>query len=210
MVAAAALPVAGLTAYHALRGVARLREAQTLFLWGGAGAVGTMAILIAKSVGARAFVTASSDERRALAVRLGAELALDPRDPALEERVRAVAPDGVDVVLDTLGAETFPRSFSLVKKGGQLLLCGMIAGREAMLSIHQTYLRHLSIHGVYLGSREELAALVDLVQLGLLTPHVGTKLPLERAGEGHALLEQRRSLGKIVLSCQELEPPCLR
>jgi NADPH:quinone reductase-like Zn-dependent oxidoreductase len=169
-----------------------------------------MAILIARSVGARAFVTASSDERRALAVRLGAELALDPRDAALEERVRAVAPDGVDVVLDTLGAETFPKSFSLVKKGGQLLLCGMIAGREAPLSIHQTYLRHLSIHGVYLGSRDELATLVDLVQEGLLTPHVGAKLPLERAGEGHALLEQRRNLGKIVLSCKEPESPCLR
>lgn len=198
---AAALPVAGLTAYHALSGVARLQPGETLFLWGGAGTVGTMAIQIAKHLGARSIVTASSDGRRGLALRLGAALALDPRDPALEEKVRTLAPAGVDVVLDTLGAETFARSFALVKKGGRLLLCGMIAGREAPLSIHQAYLRHLSIHGLYLGSRDELVELVDLVERGLVTPHVGATLPLERAVEGQALLAQRKNLGKIALLC---------
>ena len=84
--AAAALPVAGLTAYHALVGVADLCEGETLFLWGGAGALGTLAIRIARSLGARPIVTASTDEKRALASRLGAELALDPRTPRWRRR----------------------------------------------------------------------------------------------------------------------------
>ena len=195
---AAALPVAGLTAFHGLR-VADLREGDTLFMWGGAGTMGTIAIQIAKSVGARAFVTASSDARRALATRLGAELALDPRDPELDEKVRALAPAGVDVVLDALGAETFPRSFALLRKGGQLLVCGMIAGREVPLNIHQTYLRHLSIRGLYLGSRTELVELVDLVERGRVVPYVGTTLPLASAADGHALLARRANLGKVAL-----------
>ncbi len=204
--AAAALPVAGLTAYHALAGVAGLREGETLFLWGGAGALGSLAIQIARALGARPIVTASTDEKRALALRLGAELALDPRDPALDEEVRAIAPAGVDVVLDAVGAETFAQSFALVKKGGTLVLCGMIGGREAPLSIHQTYLRHLSIRGAYLGSREELAALVGLVERGSVAPHVGAVLPLEHAAAGHDLLARRANLGKISLTCGALPP----
>jgi 2-desacetyl-2-hydroxyethyl bacteriochlorophyllide A dehydrogenase len=196
--AAAALPVAGLTAFHALR-LAGLREGQTLFLWGGAGTMGSLAIQIARSLGALPIVTASSEDRRTLALRLGAEAAFDPGDPALEEKVRALAPAGVDVVLDALGAETFPRSFALVRKGGELVLCGMIAGREVPLNIQQTYLRHLTLRGVYLGTRQELVELVDLVESGRVTPHVGARLPLEQAAVGQELLARRANLGKIAL-----------
>jgi NADPH:quinone reductase-like Zn-dependent oxidoreductase len=196
---AAALPVAGLTAYHALRGVAAMRPGETLFLWGGAGAVGSMAIQIARALGVLTIVTASTKERRALALELGAERAIDPTDPELAPKVRDLTPLGVDVVLDTLGAATFHRSFELVRKGGQLLLCGMIAGREASFSIHQTYLRHLSIRGLYLGTREELAELVDLVEHGRVRPHVGSTLPLSEAGRAQELLERRMNLGMGVL-----------
>jgi NADPH:quinone reductase-like Zn-dependent oxidoreductase len=194
----ATLPVAGLTAFHALS-VAGLRAGQSLFVWGGAGALGSLAIQLARSLGARAFTTASTEPRRALARDLGAELALDPADPGFVEKVRVALPIGADVVLDPLGAGTFARSFALVKKGGQLVLCGMSTGREAPLSIHETYLRHLSVRGVYLGSREELCELVARVERGALAPHVGVTLPLERAAEGHMLLERRANPGKVAL-----------
>jgi len=197
--AAAALPVAGLTAFHAIHGVGALKRGQTLFLWGGTGAMGSMTVQIARAAGLRTFVTASSESRRALALELGAELALDPKDPELDAKVRAKSPNGVDAVLDFIGAETFAKSFNLVKKGGQLLLCGMIGGREAPFSIHQAYLRHLSVKGLYLGSREELEALVALVAKGEVKPHVGARLPLARAADGHHLLERRESVGKIAL-----------
>lgn len=197
--AASALPVAGLTAFHAIHGVGAMKRGQTLFLWGGTGAMGSMTVQIAKAAGIRAFVTASSPERRQLALELGAELALDPKDPELDAKVRAVSPNGVDAVLDFIGAETFPRSFNLAKKGGQVLLCGMIGGREVPFSIHQAYLRHLAIKGLYLGSREELEALVVLVAAGAVKPHVGARLPLARAAEGQLLLERRESVGKIAL-----------
>ncbi len=196
---AAALPVAGLTAFHAMTSVAQLRAGQTIFIWGGAGALGTMSIQIARALGLRPLIAASSEEKRALGLRLGAELALDPNDADFADRLRAVAPAGVDAVLDSVGAQTFPRSFSMVRKGGQLLLCGMIGGREAPLSIHQTYLRHLSVRGLYLGSRAELATLVRLVADRTVNPHIGTRIPFEQAAAGQQLLESRRNQGKIAL-----------
>lgn len=197
--AAAALPVAGLTAFHALTTVGALRSGQSLFLWGATGALGSMAVQVAKALGVRTAVTASTEAKRALAKRLGADLVLDPKDATLIEQVRAFSPGGVDAVFDFVGAETFPKSFELAKKGGQLLLCGMIGGREAPLSIHQTYLRHLSIKGLYLGSRDELAALVELVAKGAVTPHVGARLPLAEAAEGQRRLERREGEGKLAL-----------
>ena len=197
--AAAALPVAGLTAFHALATVGALRSGQSLFLWGATGALGSMAVQVAKALGVRTVVTASTDAKRVLAKQLGADLVLDPKDAALVEQVRAFSPGGVDAVFDFIGAETFPKSFELAKKGGQLLLCGMIGGREAPLSIHQTYLRHLSIKGLYLGSRDELARLVDLVAKGAVTPHVGARLPLADAAEGQRRLERREGEGKLAL-----------
>jgi NADPH:quinone reductase-like Zn-dependent oxidoreductase len=80
-----------------------------------------------------------------------------------------------------------------------MLICGIITGRETNFSIHQSYLRHLSIRGLYMGTRGEMVELVDLVERRLIKPCVGRALPLSDAAEGHRLMESGESIGKIAL-----------
>ena len=87
----------------------------------------------------------------------------------------------------------------MVKKGGKILFCGILTGREATVSLHMTYLRHISLLGLYLGEKRELEALVDLVSQGKIKPHIGAELNLKDAAKAHELMAKGEVLGKIVL-----------
>jgi alcohol dehydrogenase len=90
-------------------------------------------------------------------------------------------------------------SFQMLQKGGRLLLCGKLTGMEAPLSLHLTYLRHLSILGLYLGEKRELEALLRWVLDGKVKPVIDRVLPLEEAAEAQRLMETGGHVGKIVL-----------
>jgi len=197
---AACLPVAGLTAFHALVSVGKLEPGETLLLWGASGGVGNFAIQLAKLQGARVLATTRRPaELSSVLQQWGADVVL-PHDPdAVAEAVRQLAPDGVDVVLDYVGPATFSHSWALLRKGGRLLLCGILTGRQAQLSLHLTYLRHLSIHGIYLGTRAELEQLLQLLESGRLRPAIAERLPLAQAARAHELMESSQHVGKLVL-----------
>jgi NADPH:quinone reductase-like Zn-dependent oxidoreductase len=196
---AVTLPVAGLTAYHGLKTVGGLRPGQIFFIWGGAGGLGSIAIQIAKYLGATVIATASSERKLGFMKNLGADLVLDRTKDDIPAAVKKFAPMGVDLVLDYVGPQTFQASFDMLKKGGTMMLCGIISGRETSFSIHMTYLRHLSIKGLYMGTKVEMWELLQLVESGKIKPYTGATLPLEDAAEGHRLMESRESMGKIAL-----------
>jgi NADPH:quinone reductase-like Zn-dependent oxidoreductase len=196
---AVTIPVAGLTAYHGLVTVGDLKAGQTFFIWGGAGGLGTMAIQIAKHLGATVIATAGTEKKLDHMRSLGADFVLNRITDDIPAEVKKIAPNGVDLLLDYIGPQTFPASFEMLKKGGTMLLCGIITGRETNFSIHQTYLRHLSIRGVYLGTKTEMQALLNLVERGSIKPHAGMALPLADAAEGHRLVESGESIGKVAL-----------
>ncbi len=196
---AAAIPVAGLTAFHALKTVGNLQPGQTFFIWGGAGGLGTMAIQIAKQLGATVLATGSMPGRLELMKSLGADVVFNRLTDDVAAGVRKVAPAGMDLIIDFVGPETFPTSFDLLKKGGQMLLCGIITGREATVSLHMTYLRHLSIKGLYLGTKEEMVELVDWVAQKKVKPILTNTLSLADAAEAQRMLEAGEVIGKLVL-----------
>lgn len=198
--AAATLPVAGLTAFHALVGVGRLQEGETALIWGGSGGLGTFAVQIAVQLGARVITTVGGEGKRAVLQDLGAELVLDHHGEDVAAAVRAFTRGaGVDLVLDAVGAQTFPTGFELLKKGGRLLLCGKLTGMDVNLSLHLTYLRHLSVQGLYLGEKEELEVLLDWVRAGKVRPQIDRVLPLREAARAQGLMEAGRRVGKVVL-----------
>ena len=80
-----------------------------------------------------------------------------------------------------------------------MLLCGILTGRETNLNIQFTYLRHLSIKGLNLGTIDELKELLDLVADGTLKPYIGERFPLEKAAEAQKMMEENRQIGKIIL-----------
>lgn len=196
---ATALPVAGLTALHALN-VGELTAGQTILLWGAAGALGSTAIQLAKHRGANVIAVVSSEARAAAAGDLGADLVVRRDRDDVAAVVRGHCPRGVDVVLDFVGPATFATSVDLLAKGGRVLVCGMITGREAMLPIHALYLKHASVRGLYLGTRAELGELIALCAARQVQPLVGEVLPLRAAAAAQTLLERGTVPGKIVLA----------
>lgn len=197
---AATLPVAGLTAYHGLL-LSNLSPDGTLFVWGGSGGLATFAVQLALRLGARVIVS-TRDEGKALRLReLGAEVVLG-REPASikTEVMELTGGAGVDVVVDYVGPPTFGASLEVLKKGGTLLLMGQIEGRETTLNIHQAYLKHIRIQGLYLGHKRELEDLVALVADGSVKPEVYKQFSLPEAAAAQRLMAAGEHVGKIVLS----------
>jgi NADPH:quinone reductase-like Zn-dependent oxidoreductase len=195
---AACLPVAGLTAEHALN-VGEITQGSTLFFWGGSGGLGTLLIPLARRRGARVITTASTPDKQRMLHSLGADFVLSHTSDNVPAEVQKIAPGGVDVVLDYVGPTTFGHSFAMLRKGGTLLWCGMITGREVTVNIQATYVRHLSIRGLYLGSRREMDAIVGHLAAGDLRPHIHATLPLSQARRAHEMLESGEVTGKVVL-----------
>lgn len=197
---AATLPVAGLTAYHALVTVGQLKKDETVLIWGGSGGLGTFAVQIAKLLGARVIATVGRNEKREAVLQLGADHVFNHhKDDVVNAVQKVTGSAGVEVALDSVGAETFPKSFQLLKKGGRLLLCGKLTGMDVALSLHQTYLRHLSILGLYLGEKYELEALLKWVAGGEIKPVIHRILALKDAAEAHGVMAAGEHIGKLVL-----------
>ncbi|HEY3250552.1 MAG TPA: zinc-binding dehydrogenase [Ignavibacteria bacterium] len=198
---AVCLPVAGLTAYHAVHTVGKLQKGDTFFIWGGTSGLGTIAIQLAKNIGAEIFATAGFEHKIEHLKKMGVEHIFNHRDGlAIDDEVlKLTGGKGIDVVLDYVGPAAFPKNFKMVKKGGKILFCGILTGRETTVNLHQTYLRHLSLLGLYLGEKEELESLVKLVSEGKIKTHIGKKLHLKDAAEGHKLIAEGKVIGKVVL-----------
>ncbi len=196
----AALPISGLTAFHAIHDVAQLKPGQKFVIWGGSGGFGTLALQLAKSAGAVVIATAGRDDKESTLRDLGADYVFNHYNQDVGAEVRKLFPGGVDCVLDYVGPKTFDTSFGMLRKGGKILLCGMLTGREVTLNIQHTYLRHISIHGLYLGRRSELEQLVERIAREQMRTHIHTVMPLKDAAEAHRLVESGNYVGKIVLT----------
>lgn len=198
---AACLPIAGLTAYHALFGVGNIQSGQNFFIWGGTSGLGTIAVQLAKSTGAKVFATAGNEEKTEFLKNLGVDYIFNHYENKniLKEILEITDGTGVDVVLDYVGPQSYETSFNMLTNGGKLLWCGMITGRETNVSIHQTYFRHLSIMGLFLGEKFELEALLKYISERKIKPVIYKKLELQNAGEGHTLMETGKIIGKVIL-----------
>lgn len=196
---AIACSIAGLTAYHGLKTVGELKEGQSFFIWGGSGGLGTLAIQIAKHLGATVYATGNSDEKVEIMKTLGADHAFNRLEQDIPEEIRKFAPIGIDLIMDYVGPETFTTSWELLKKGGTMLICGILTGRETNLNIQMTYLRHLSIKGLNLGTMDEMKELLDLVADGSLKPYIGETFSLEEAAKAQEMMEENKHVGKIIL-----------
>ncbi|MFB7190108.1 NADP-dependent oxidoreductase [Streptomyces sp. NPDC056230] len=183
---AAGLPLAGLTAYQVLHRTLRIRDGETVLVHAAAGGVGSLAVQLARHAGARVIGTASEpnhDHVRALG---GEPVAYGD---GLADRLRALAPDGVDAAFDTVGGEALRVSAEVLRPGGRL---ASVTDAEV-----------LSYGGRYAFVRpdaKDLAHLAELAERGVVTVHVDRVFPLERAADAHRLNEQGRTRGKIVVT----------
>jgi NADPH2:quinone reductase len=208
--AAAALPLVCITAWEALFDRAGLTAGQTVLVHAGAGGVGHVAIQLARATGARVATTVSTPEKAALVRELGAERVSPYRDrDVAAEILDWTGGRGVDVVLDTVGGETFRHSLALARVYGHVVTLldpgtgvSWKTARDRNLSVHFTLMLTPMLQdlpGARRHQGEILRRCGELAGNGKLAARVGTTLPLEAAAEAHHLLEDGHVQGKIVL-----------
>ena len=186
---------------------AGLREGETILIQGGTGGVGSVAIQIARHLGARVLTTVGSDEAVATARELGADLAWNRRTTDLLAAVREAG--GVDVILDVVGGQALPDHVRMLRENGRLVIIGTLGGASGELPIGLLMSRRGRIIGTTLRSRpvemkrgilEATKHLVwPLLASGELRIPIQARFPLERAEEAHAVLREGGHLGKVIL-----------
>jgi NADPH:quinone reductase-like Zn-dependent oxidoreductase len=197
----AAFPLVFLTAWHMLVARAALRQGEDVLVHAGGSGVGSAAIQIAKLHGARVLTTVGGPEKGARAKALGADEVIDhTTSDFLAETRRLTGKRGVDVVVESVGQETWEKSLLALARGGRLVTCGATTGHEAKTDLRHLFFKGLSLLGSTMGSRAELLQIADLVAARRLRPIVDRVLPFEQAAEAHRLIAARAVFGKIVLT----------
>jgi tumor protein p53-inducible protein 3 len=206
---AAAIPEAFLTAHLNLFTLGRLRAGEAVLVHAGASGVGTAAIQLARSAGARVFASASAG-KLGLCRELGAEAAFDYRAEPFAERVLdATNGRGVDVALDFIGGPNWEANLAALAPYGRLMLIGFLGGSRGQLDLGPILAKSLTVTGTTLRRTplEQKAALVndfaafalERFERGELRPVIDTILPIEQAADAHRMMEENRNAGKIVL-----------
>ncbi|MFG2532346.1 zinc-binding alcohol dehydrogenase family protein [Streptomyces sp. NPDC048516] len=208
--AALALLVQGLTAWHLLRSVARVRPGESVVVHAAAGGTGSLAVQLAREFGAgRIIATTSSDEKRAFALELGADAAIDGEAEGYKERVLdANQGRPVDIILDAIGGPVLDSAVDALGYLGRLVTYGA-SSRQAASAIAPGRLavRSIGIAGFWITpllarngvGGAALEELLDLTAQGRLRPLVGAEYDLARARDAHEDLLGRRTKGKLVL-----------
>ena len=194
-------------AYHTLRIAARLSAGETALIHAASGGTGVLAVQLAKAFGARVIATAGSPEKLGLARELGADLAINYRtDDFAALALEATSGRGVDVVWESVGGEVFTRSLESMAEGGRMVSFGSNsftgAGQIDFLPFWMKNLKLIGWGGISnVGARapEIMEELIALAEAGELRPVVRHVHRFEDAAFAHRLIEERRSIGKVVL-----------
>jgi alcohol dehydrogenase len=206
---AAALPCAYGTARRMMVTKGHVAAGEKVLILGASGGVGVCCLQLAKMAGAFVIAATSSEEKAARLRALGAD---DVVDYAKEDFVAAVqgrygkparrgpgSERGLDVVVNYTGGDTWTKSLRLLRVGGRMLTCGATAGFDPKEDIRYIWTFELQIQGANGWARDDVTALLDLVQAGKLKAVINAVLPLERAEEALARLEDRQVFGKLVV-----------
>jgi NADPH:quinone reductase-like Zn-dependent oxidoreductase len=201
---AASIPMVFTTAWRMLVTRGRLRAGEDVLVLGATAGVGIACIQIAKVAGARVFAAASTPEKLALAKDLGADVAIDYVREDFVARIRKeTGKRGVDVVVDYIGKDTWVKSLRCLSRGGRLVTCGATTGYNPEEDLRHIFFRQLEVIGSTMGSKNELMAPLKLILAGRMRPVVGGVFALQDTAEAHRAMEERRTMGKIVIKIKD-------
>lgn len=210
MAQAAALPETWFTVWANLVDLGRLKQDERLLVHGGSSGIGLTAIQLARHLGAECLVTVGSAEKARFCRNFGADHAIDYREQDFLQAARTLTGgEGVDVVLDMVGAPYLQKNLSLLRRDGRLVLIAFLEGSKGEFDLMPVMLKRLTVTGSTMRPRTvaEKAAIRDAlleniwpeIAAGRLRPHIHAVFPLAQAGEAHRLMESSAHIGKIVL-----------
>ncbi len=195
---AAALPLAGLTAYRALKTRGAAATGETVLVTGAGGGVAGLAIQFATALGCCVFATSSRDEKLAFAKTLGAANGVCYTDPEWIDQLRALT-GGIDVVIDGAGGEGFSQLIPLMKAGGRMVFYGGTRGKFAPISPQALFWKQITIAGSTMGSPGEFVEMLGFVERHQLRPAVDSIRPLAEADAAFDRMAAGEQSGKLVL-----------
>ena len=200
-VQAASVPLVFLTAWHMLVGRAGIRPGQTVLVLGAGSGVGIAAIQIAKLFHARVITTAGDENKLEKARALGADHGIDHYKQRISQEVRKITDkQGVDIVVEHVGAATWDESVKSLKPGGTIVTCGATTGPNVGFDLRFLFSRQLNLLGSYMGTMGELHEVLRQIFAGRLKPIVDRTFALKDARAAHEYLEASQMFGKVVLS----------
>ncbi len=198
--AAASLPLAALTSWHALVVQAEVKPGQTVLVHAAGSGVGSAAIQIARLAGARVITTVGSDDKIEFAKSLGAEAVVNYRTQDFVEEVRTwTNKRGVDIVVEHIGGETFEKSVYAMTRLGTMVSIGSHDTHWGRMDLRHVYQKNLRVKGTNLGSITELGQVLDHVARGLLRPVIDRTFPLSNARAAVQYVLDRKQKGKVLL-----------
>lgn len=214
LVDAAGLPEVCCTVWSNLVMTAGLAAGRFVLVHGGASGIGTMAIQVARALGARVAATASSAEKLALVTSLGAEIAIDYRHDDFARRVtEATAGRGADIILDVVGAAYLDRNIAALADGGRIVVIGLMGGARAEIDLAALMGKRAGVIGTQLrtrpvrgaGSKAEVVAAVrrhlwPLLESGEIRPVIGATVSMTEASTAHGLVADGAVTGKVVIT----------
>src|SRR5690606_3032067 len=187
-------------AWRMLTTRARLVAGETVLIWGAGGGVSLAAIQIAKHLGARVIATSSRAAKLEVAYQLGADHGFNHLDDDVVAQVKLITGRrGAEVVVDSVGEQTWPRSLRCLARGGRLVVCGATTGPMVGLDARRLFWHQWSILGSTMGSRSEFAAIVALAHEGKLRPVVDRVVPLRNGVKPFHRMADGEQAGKLVI-----------
>jgi NADPH2:quinone reductase len=206
---AAALPLQGLSAYHIIKTMGRLEKGESVLVHAAAGGVGTLAVQLAKLLGAgKVIATASTDEKLQLAKEMGADVLVNYTNEDWEKEVlEATGGKGVNVALEMAGGEIFNKTLKCLAAFGRLVIYGVASGEQSRFYPSSLMARNQSVIGFFLPQimrkpellQPSMKELMTYVAEGKLKLTIGEVHPLEDAAKVHTLMQSRKTKGKVIL-----------
>jgi NADPH:quinone reductase-like Zn-dependent oxidoreductase len=198
---AASVPLVFVTAWHMLVGLAGIRPGQTVLILGASSGVGIAAIQIAKLFHCRVITTAGNESKLDKARALGADHGINHYKQKISEEVRKITnKEGVDIVVEHVGAATWDESLKSLKTTGTLVTCGATTGPNVAIDLRHLFARQLRLLGSYMGTLGELQEVLGHVFAGRLKPVVDSVFPMSEARAAHEYLENSQMFGKVLMN----------
>jgi NADPH:quinone reductase-like Zn-dependent oxidoreductase len=196
---AAALPLAGLTAWRALFTRARLQAGENVLVTGAGGGAALFALQFAVAAGAKVWVTSGTDEKIARAQTLGAAGGVNYRSADWAKALLTATGSPFDVIIDSAGGEGFASLIELTRPGGRIAFFGATTGNPPGLDLRKCFFRQINILGTTMGSPADFAGMTDFVAAKKITPVVDRVFPLAATEAALRHMESATQFGKIVL-----------
>lgn len=200
-ISTALTPITFGTVEHMLFDNAKLQPGESILVQAGGSGIGTAAIQMAKAIGCTVYTTVGNDEKAQQALDLGADHAINYREERFEGRVRRLTKkQGVDVVFEHVGVDTWEGSMFSMKVGGRLVTCGSTTGIKADINLFHLFQRQLRLIGSFGCTMRNIASSLEKLASGQVHPVIDLEVPMEEIEKGLERLENRQVFGKIIVT----------